>query len=120
MLLVRRRFEPMAGAWAIPGGFVEHDEPPEVAARRELLEETGLVVRLAGLLGAFPGGGGAHRVLFVCYRGAVEGGALAPGDDALEAGFFLLGRLPRPLAAGPHPRVLAALGGQVTPPARAS
>jgi 8-oxo-dGTP diphosphatase len=40
VLLIRRKNEPYARRWALPGGFVEPTESAEVAARRELLEET--------------------------------------------------------------------------------
>lgn len=42
VLLIQRKHDPFAGSWAIPGGFLEIDEPVETAVRRELLEETKL------------------------------------------------------------------------------
>jgi 8-oxo-dGTP diphosphatase len=44
VLLIRRKHDPFAGRWALPGGFVEIDEPVAEAVRREFREETGLEV----------------------------------------------------------------------------
>src|SRR5437899_2742525 len=42
VLLIRRKHDPFAGMWALPGGFIEMEESLEAAARRELHEETGV------------------------------------------------------------------------------
>ncbi|MCC6128641.1 MAG: NUDIX hydrolase [Acidobacteria bacterium] len=42
VLLIKRARQPYLGRWALPGGYVEEDEDLDTAARRELLEETGL------------------------------------------------------------------------------
>ncbi len=44
VLWIKRGIPPAAGKWALPGGFMENDETPEVAAARELSEETGIDV----------------------------------------------------------------------------
>ena len=109
ILLVQRRWEPMVGHWSLPAGFIEGHEAPDATARREVAEETGLLVRPVGLLGAYPGGGPDGRILLLVYRGVIEGGTLAAGDDAAAAGFFPLARPPQPLAWGPHRAVIALL-----------
>ncbi len=51
VLLIRRDHPPRRGAWTIPGGHVEPGESLEAAAAREVLEETGLAVRVVSPLG---------------------------------------------------------------------
>ncbi len=109
ILLVKRRYLPMAGHWALPAGYLEANEDPWKTARREAREETGLLIRPLRLLGAFPGGGQDGPVVLLVYSGAVEGGVLQAGDDASEAGFFPLTRLPTPLTYGPHRLVIGTL-----------
>jgi 8-oxo-dGTP diphosphatase len=108
VLLVRRRNDPGRGLWCLPCGFADADEPPETAAAREALEETGLRVRVETLLGAYhytddPRGAG---VLLVYRASSADGEALA-GDDADDVGFFAADALP-PLSHHTHERALAA------------
>lgn len=53
VLLVERGKDPLKGYWSLPGGLVETGERLEAAIRREVLEETGLVVRVIGLAEIF-------------------------------------------------------------------
>lgn len=50
VLLVKRKNPPNERKWALPGGLVELGETTEKAAAREVLEETGLKVKIEGLL----------------------------------------------------------------------
>ena len=52
-LLIRRKNDPFAGGYALPGGFVEIGETVEAACRREVLEETGLEVGDLTLVGVY-------------------------------------------------------------------
>src|SRR5260370_2443181 len=49
-LLIRRGSEPLLGEWSIPGGMLELGETLEEGVARELLEETGLTVRVIELI----------------------------------------------------------------------
>jgi ADP-ribose pyrophosphatase YjhB (NUDIX family) len=52
-VLIKRRFEPMAGQWSLPGGTLEVGETLEAGAAREALEETGLVVEVGPVVEVF-------------------------------------------------------------------
>ncbi|GAC1637460.1 MAG: NUDIX hydrolase [Candidatus Acidiferrum sp.] len=52
-LLIRRGSEPLLGQWSIPGGTLELGETLQEGVARELLEETGIVVRVLGLIEVF-------------------------------------------------------------------
>jgi 8-oxo-dGTP diphosphatase len=94
-VLVARRFEPLG--WALPGGFVETGEKFEDAAVREAFEETGLTVRLCGLLGVYSDplrDARLHTVSTVYTARADDPETIRGGDDAAEARFFPLSALP--------------------------
>lgn len=110
VLLVRRRWDPRAGAWCLPAGFMEAGETPEQTAVRELREETGLLAQLTGLFGVYAGFDDPRvRAVLILYTAVRTGGVLAPGDDALDAVWFPLARLPDDLAFASHRQALAEL-----------
>ena len=86
----------MAGYWAMPAGFMEYDEDPEDAIRREVLEETGLRVRVKRLLQLFhtPADGGLANLVLV-YAATINDGDLRAGDDADAVAWFHRDELPR-------------------------
>ncbi len=97
VLLVQRSNSPEKGTWTLPAGYVDAGEDPREAAIREVAEETGLQVRLAGLLDVLFEPVEAERpsTIVIVYQAEVVGGALRAGDDAAQAGFFALENLPR-------------------------
>lgn len=102
VVLVRRRYEPRSGCWALPAGFMELGESAEDAAIRECHEETGLLVRVDHLLGVYSYGEGQHTGLLIIYAATATGGELVAADDATEAGLFDLDALPTPMAFPTH------------------
>jgi 8-oxo-dGTP diphosphatase len=101
VLLIRRKNEPHAGMWAIPGGFVEMDESLEDAARRELHEETGVQATELEQLHTFgdPNRDPRGRTISVVYLARMDPKQLHPraADDAAAVGWHPLDQ-PPPLA----------------------
>jgi 8-oxo-dGTP diphosphatase len=111
VVVVRRRYEPLAGEWSLPGGALEVGETLAAGVAREMLEETGLVVDVHGVIEVFDrillddGGDEARRVrhhyVLIDYLCRPTGGRLEAGSDAADVRVV-------------HPDGLAAL--RVTPP----
>lgn len=99
VLLIRRRKAPFAGAWALPGGFLDMDEELADAARRELREETALRVQRLLPLGTYGkvGRDPRGRTISMVYLAAGDAARLRPqaGDDAGEVAWHEVGALPR-------------------------
>jgi ADP-ribose pyrophosphatase YjhB (NUDIX family) len=99
VVLIKRRYEPLAGRWSLPGGTVEVGESLEAAVAREVTEETGLVVTVGPVVEVF------DRILrdedarvrfhfvLVDYLCRPVGGQLQHGSDVDDAVIADPGRL---------------------------
>lgn len=88
VVLVQRGRPPAEGSWTLPGGRVHGGEPLEDAVRREIHEETGLRVEVAGLVEVIEILDDAHHYVVLDYLCRVRpGDAVSPvaGDDAADA-----------------------------------
>jgi 8-oxo-dGTP diphosphatase len=91
VVLIKRKYEPLAGRWSIPGGTLEVGEPLEEGVGRELLEETGLSVRIGPVIEVFDRilrdetGRVKYHFVLVDYLCRPIGGQLQAGDDVSEA-----------------------------------
>lgn len=97
ILLVRRKNDPFKGIWALPGGFLNEDEPLETGTKRELQEETGLEVKKLqqimafGALGRDPRG----RTISIAFWGEIfSEEKVQAADDAMDARWFETTKLP--------------------------
>ena len=110
VLLVRRVGASYPGAWCIPCGNIEWDEDLREAARREMLEETGLEVELGPVYAVLSNfhDPEAHSV-GVWFLALRRGGSERAGGDAGEVGWFDPGAPPEPLAFPTDRVVLDAL-----------
>ncbi|MDA2988299.1 MAG: NUDIX domain-containing protein [Actinomycetota bacterium] len=95
LLLVQRANPPAQGKWSLPGGRQEPDESSIDGVVREVLEETGLVVRVEREVGTVqrqaPSGDTYVIRDFVCTTPTTE--SVVAGDDASDARFFEIAEL---------------------------
>jgi 8-oxo-dGTP diphosphatase len=106
VLLVQRKYDPFAGKWALPGGFVDYGEKTEAAVVRELFEETGLKTKVRALVGVYsdPKRDPRGHTVTVAYLMDLVGGTVAAGDDAATAKFFKADEVP--MLAFDHARIV--------------
>jgi len=89
VLLIRRKYSPFQGHFALPGGFVELGETTEAAVLRELKEETGIDGASPRLIGVYsdPTRDTRHHVVSIAYLVAPKSYDVRGGDDASDAEF---------------------------------
>jgi mutator protein MutT len=90
IVLVKRRYDPLAGRWSLPGGGVELAETLAQAVVREVLEETGLevsvgpVVEVVDRIYRDPDGRVAYHYVLIDYLCEETGGTMRAGSDAAD------------------------------------
>jgi len=109
ILLGRRKRGAYAGLWCIPCGYVEWDEDIRDAAKREVLEEAGLVVEVGDVFAVHSNSHDRSRqTVGIWFHGRIVGGELNPGDDLDRVEWFSLD-LPPKLAFPTDDLVLSSL-----------
>jgi 8-oxo-dGTP diphosphatase len=99
VLLVQRGRPPRVGQWSLPGGAQELGETLADAARREVREETGLVVELGDVIATVdlierdPDGRVRYHYALIDYTAEARESVLCPGDDAAAAAWFELDQI---------------------------
>ena len=99
VLLIKRKYAPFKGEWAIPGGFVKNEESLEDAVERELFEETGVKISYLEQLYTFgsPDRDPRTRVVSIAYFGLVRPNTfkIYASTDAEEVKWFNINELPK-------------------------
>jgi mutator protein MutT len=99
VLLVKRRFEPLAGQWSLPGGAVDVGETLQSCVIREMREETGLDVEVGPVIEVFDrimhdaGGRVQYHYVLVDYVCRPVGGTLTAASDVADVAWVDPGAL---------------------------
>ena len=109
-ILLERRSD--NGWWGLPGGAIEAGESVRQAALREVREETGLEIRITGLLGVYsepagrivryPDNGDVAHLVDITLTAEIISGKLKVSPESLDLKFFSRDSLPRKIVPPAH------------------
>jgi len=79
----------MGGKWSLPGGFIEFDEDFLSSAHREIMEETGLSIKIISIISVVSNffSPDLHTLVIVLLAQKMSG-ILQPGDDMVKLEWF--------------------------------
>ncbi len=109
IVLTKRAQPPLVGTWCLPGGFIEAHEDAELAAIREVYEETGLVVVIVRLLAVYSPIQGANEIILVYHAKPIDGGGggeLLAGEEVQAVGVFSADELPNDIGFPQHAEII--------------
>jgi ADP-ribose pyrophosphatase YjhB (NUDIX family) len=109
--------------WGLPGGYVEAGESVQIAAVREVAEETGVQVSIGRLVGVYsdpamqvieyPDGRRVHAINLCFEADPVAIGVASTPDEVLATGYFAPDALPDPLVPIHRVRIADAVAGGI-------
>jgi 8-oxo-dGTP diphosphatase len=114
VILIKRKYPPYEGKYALPGGFIKYNEDPEQAIIREVREETNLAVKVVKKIGTYDqkGRDPRGRIISTAYKCKLVKGLslLAGGDDAKVAEAIPIEKLKNIDLAFDHKQILKDAG----------
>jgi 8-oxo-dGTP pyrophosphatase MutT (NUDIX family) len=113
VLVIQRRDN---GAWEVPGGVLELDEPIHVGLRREVLEETGVEILPGPLTGVYKNM--KAGVVTLAFRATPIGGHPTPGDESVAVEWWTVDQARERMVPAFVVRVLDALADNGAVPIR--
>jgi ADP-ribose pyrophosphatase YjhB (NUDIX family) len=122
ILLVQEKVD---GRWCMPGGWADVGDLPSAMVAREVLEESGMIVKPAKVIGVYDAnrGGGAlefyhaFKIIFLCD---ILGGTLRSSDETLDARFFSFDAIPQLSSPRTDQRHLTEVVAHLDDPARSA
>lgn len=98
ILLLKRANEPLKDYWCLPGGYINYDETPEEAVKRETKEEASIDAAVEDLIGVYQIDNDPRGInIDIIFFGKSKGG-IQLSDEFQDFGYFETDKLPDKIA----------------------